>query len=102
MGGSEDPFEAARAEAIGGCDSSGGRSRQVGVDDGKDLRFAESIGEAPCLPGDWPALGLLFCKSVLDTKPQLRGLSRVRVSDKHLHCVLPGQGPGSRSSEPVP
>lgn len=59
------------------------------MDDGEDLSFAESVGETPCLPGDWPTLGLLFYKSVLDTKPQLRGLCRVRVGGKHLHRRTP-------------
>jgi hypothetical protein len=51
LGGSEDAFEAAQAEAVRGCESSGGRSRQVGVDDGEDRHFVESVTEAPCLAG---------------------------------------------------
>src|SRR5690349_19701499 len=86
-GGSEDAFEAAQAEAVGVSESSGGRSRQVGVDDGSKLRFAESVVEAPCLPGERPAPGSLIHRCVLDAKPQLRGLCRVRVSGKYLHCT---------------
>jgi hypothetical protein len=37
FGGSEDAFEAAQAEVVSGGESSGGRARTVGVDDGKAL-----------------------------------------------------------------
>jgi len=64
LGGSEDPLEAAQTEAVYGCESSGGRSRQVVVDDGNDLRFVESVGEVPCLPAGWPALRPLLHRCV--------------------------------------
>jgi hypothetical protein len=42
MGGSEDPFEAAQTQAVGGCESSGGRARQVVVDNGENQRASLS------------------------------------------------------------
>src|SRR3954454_3354881 len=47
LGGSQDAFEAAQAEVVCGGQSSGSRSRTVGVDDGKALRLVEAIEYAP-------------------------------------------------------
>ena len=43
------------------------------MDDGKDLRLAESVGEAPCLPGGLQAFGSLFHGNALGAESQLRG-----------------------------
>jgi hypothetical protein len=90
LSGSEDSFKAAQTEVMGSSESSSGRSGQVRVDDDKDLRLAESVGQIPCLPGGWLAAGSLFQGRALDTKSQFGGLGTVRVSDKHLHCTSEG------------
>jgi hypothetical protein len=71
FGGSKDAFEAAQTDVVGGGQSSGSRSRTVGVDDGKALRLVESIGQTPRLLVGWPALRSLVHRSLLETKVQV-------------------------------
>jgi hypothetical protein len=87
--GSQDAFEAAQTEVVSVGEPSSSRSRTVGVDDGTALRFAESVGEAPCVPGSWAAPRPWVHGSRRETKIQVRGLCGVRVSDKHLHKRVP-------------
>jgi hypothetical protein len=85
LGGSQDALEAAETEVMSGGEPSGGRARQVCVDDGKAFGVAESVGEAPSLLRDWPAYRSSARGRVLWAKVQVSGLRRVRVSGKHLH-----------------
>src|SRR4051794_15195685 len=63
------PLRLLRLKAVRGCESSGGRCRQVGVDDGEDLPFVESVAEAPRQAGQRLGRG----------SPGLAFLARVRL-----------------------
>ena len=64
------------------------------MDDGKDLRLAESVGKAPCLPGDLQALGSRFHGNALGAESQLRAdrWGSGAGSFRHVHDVAAARG----------